>query len=87
MTIFMRNSFLLILLFVIGTHSFINLQHLIFGPLLRFADVEIGPPINGGKLKLGDGELVADQLYIYKCKICEMPRMFKMAYGSRVRRR
>ena len=33
-------------------------------------------------LKFGDGDIVDRKVYIYKCKICDMPRLFKMKYGS-----
>lgn len=43
---------------------------------------EVAPPVYGGDIKLGDGELLAKRFYIYKCKICDMPRIFKMDYIS-----
>lgn len=44
--------------------------------------VEMGTPIRGADVKFGDGDVVGGKTYIYKCKICDMPRIFVMNYGS-----
>lgn len=51
-------------------------------PKLLPKNVEIAPPIRGQDYKLGDGDVVDRKIYIYKCKICDMPRIFTMNYGS-----
>jgi hypothetical protein len=51
-------------------------------PLLSKEPLEIAPPIRGQDYKLGDGDVVGRKVYIYKCKICDMPRIFVMNYGS-----
>ena len=44
---------------------------------------EVAAPIYGGALSIGDGDVVGHGgMYVYKCKICDMPRMFKMNYIS-----
>lgn len=45
---------------------------------------EVAPAVRAPShdLKFGDGDIVDRKLYIYKCKICDMPRLFKMKYGS-----
>lgn len=45
---------------------------------------EVAPAIRSPSqdLKFGDGDIIDRKVYIYKCKICDMPRMFKMKYGS-----
>ena len=44
--------------------------------------MEVAPAIRGPDVKLGDGDVVGGKNYIYKCKICDMPRIFVMDYGS-----
>lgn len=53
-------------------------------PLLSalFPKMEVAPPIRGEDIKIGDGDVVDRKVYIYKCKICDMPRIFVMDYGS-----
>lgn len=53
-------------------------------PLLSslFPKMEVAPPIRGQDMKIGDGDVVDRKIYIYKCKICDMPRIFVMDYGS-----
>lgn len=53
-------------------------------PLLSslFPKMEVAPAIRGQDLKIGDGDVVDRKVYIYKCKICDMPRIFVMDYGS-----
>jgi len=48
----------------------------------KLSPIPIAKPIYGGDVKLGDGDLVGRSLYVYKCKVCEMPRMFKMNHAS-----
>lgn len=53
----------------------------------KLSPIEIERPRYGGHIKLGDGDLVGHGgLYVYKCKICDMPRLFKMNHGSSVGR-
>ena len=53
-------------------------------PLLSslFPKMEVAPAIRGPDYKIGDGDVVDRKVYIYKCKICDMPRIFVMDYGS-----
>ena len=46
------------------------------------SQIEVAAPIRGPDIKLGDGDVVGGTNYIYKCKICDMPRIFVMDYGS-----
>ena len=45
---------------------------------------EVAPAVRApsSDMKFGDGDIVGRKVYIYKCKICDMPRIFKMNYGS-----
>lgn len=35
-------------------------------------------------ISLCDGEVVGGKLCVYKCKTCDMPRLFVMNYGSHI---
>lgn len=41
-------------------------------------------PIQGSPISLCDGDVVGGKLCVYKCKLCDMPRMFVMKYGTNV---
>lgn len=57
--------------------SLLKLQAMVKG-------LPIDKPINGPDVNVGDGDVVAGKVYIYKCKVCDMPRIFKMNYASSV---
>ena len=44
----------------------------------------VDKPIKGKPISLCDGEVVAGKICIYKCKICDMPRLFVMNYASHI---
>lgn len=45
--------------------------------------VEVAPPIRGKDIVIGDGDVVGNGgMFVYNCKICSMPRLFKMNMGS-----
>ena len=66
----------------------IGLNCLPFFPLKslfnRHANLPVDPPIMGDPISLCDGEVIGGKICIYKCKLCDMPRMFVMKYGTNV---
>lgn len=60
--------------------SFIPIKH-------RFSakSMPIDKPIKSkNPISFCDGDVVAGQICIYKCKVCDMPRLFVMNYGSHI---
>uniref|UniRef100_T1KH51 Uncharacterized protein n=1 Tax=Tetranychus urticae TaxID=32264 RepID=T1KH51_TETUR len=54
-------------------------------PLFGFGNhghLPVERPIQGEPISLCDGEVIGGKICIYKCKLCDMPRMFVMKYAS-----